>query len=84
MSHAARLEQKISSFRWKCLYLHKSTSSLCFYLKASPCPLPINSLTSIFKSAKISGHLLLCDSQDPPVQIAYLSSKQAHGIQKKQ
>ena len=32
-----------------------------------PCPLPINSLTSILKSCKISGHLLLRDSKDPLV-----------------
>ena len=67
ISHAAKLEQKISSFIRKWLLLHKLTSFLCFYSKASPCRLPINSLTSVLKSAKISGHLLLCDSQDPLV-----------------
>ena len=67
ISHAAKLEQKISSFIRKWLLLHKLTSFLCFYSKASPCRLPINSLTSVLKSAKICGHLLLCDSQDPLV-----------------
>ena len=42
ISHATQLEQKISSFIREWLYLHKSTSSLCFYSKASPAPLPIN------------------------------------------
>ena len=39
-----------------------------FYSKASPCPLPVSSLTSVLKSSKISGNLLSCDSQDPLVQ----------------
>ena len=64
ISHATKLEQKISSFIRKWLHLHKWTSCLCFYSKAWPCCLPINSLTSILNPAKISGHLLLCDSQD--------------------
>ena len=68
ISHATKLEQKISSFVRKWLDLHKSTLSLCFYSKASPSPLPINSLTSVLKSAKISGHLLLHDSQGPLVE----------------
>ena len=67
ISQATKLEQKISSFIRKWLHLHKSTSSLCFYSKASPSPLPINSLTSVLKFAKISGHLLLRDYQDPLV-----------------
>ena len=57
----------ISSFIRKWLDLYKSTSSLCFYSKALPYPLPIDSLISILKSAKISGHLLLRGSQDPLV-----------------
>ena len=44
-----------------------STSSLCFYSSASPCPLPIKSLSSALKASKISGHLLLRNSQDPLV-----------------
>ena len=47
--------------------MHQSTTNLCFYSSTSPCPLPINSLTSILKSCKISGHLLLRDSKDPLV-----------------
>ena len=37
---------------------------LPFYSSASPCPLPVRSLTSVLKSSKISGHLLLKHSQD--------------------
>ena len=47
--------------------MHKSAWSLWFYSKASPCLLPINCLIAVLKPAKISGHLLLCDSQDPLV-----------------
>ena len=65
--HDTKLEQKISPFIRKWLHLHKSTSSLCYYSKASLSPLPINNLTSVLKSAKISDHLLLRDSQDPLV-----------------
>ena len=44
-----------------------STSSLCFYSSASPCPLRIKSLSSALKVSKIIGHLLLRNSQDPLV-----------------
>ena len=76
MCHATRLEQKISSFIRKWLSLHHSTFSICFYSFSAPCPLPIKSLTSILKSCKISGHLLLRYSQDPLVSAnkVYLKS----------
>ena len=61
ISHVTKLEQKISSFFRKWLHLHKSTSSLYFYSKVPSSPLPINSLTSVLKSEKISGYLLLHD-----------------------
>ena len=61
------MEQKTSSFIRKWLNLHHSTTNICFYSSSSPCPLPIKSLTSIFKSCKISGLLLLRDSRDPLV-----------------
>ena len=67
MSVAMRLEQKVSTYIRKWLHLHQPTTNLCFYSSTSPCPLPINSLTSILKSCKISGHLLLRDSKDPLV-----------------
>ena len=47
------------------LGLHHTTSAVCLYASSSPCPLPIKSLLSILKRAKISGHLLLRDSSDP-------------------
>ena len=66
-SLAFKLEQKVSVFIRKWLHLHHSTSSLCFYSSAPPCPLPIKSLSSALKASKISGHLLLRNSQDPLV-----------------
>ena len=70
ISHATKLEQKISSFIRKWLHLHKSTSSLCFYSKASPCPLPINNLTSVPKYVAIYYCVTL---KTLLLQIAYLS-----------
>ena len=51
----------------KWLKIHHSTTNICLYSSTSPCPLPIKSLTSILKAAKVSGHLLLRDSLDPIV-----------------
>ena len=67
ISLAFKLEQKGSVFIRKRLHLHHSTSSLCFFSSVSPCPLPINSLSSALKASKISGHLLLRSSQYPLV-----------------
>ena len=63
ISLAFKLEQKVFIRKW--LHLHHSTSSLCFDSSASPCPLPIKSLSSALKASKISGHLLSRNSQDP-------------------
>ena len=60
-----KLKQKAYVFIRKWLHLHHSTSSLCFYSSASPCPLSIKSLSSALKASKISGHLLLRNSQGP-------------------
>ena len=67
ISLAFKLEQKVSVFIRKWLHLHNSTSSLCFYFSASPCPLPTRILSSALKASKISEHLLLRNSQDPLV-----------------
>ena len=67
ISLAFKLEQKVTVFIRKWLHLHHSTSSLSFYSSASPCPLPIKSFSSALKAPKISGHLLLRNSQDPLV-----------------
>ncbi len=40
---------------------------MSLYSPLSPCPLPVKPLTAILKSSKISGHLLLRDSNDPIV-----------------
>ena len=62
-----KLEQFTSVYIRKWLKIHHSTTNICLYSSTSPCPLPIKSLTSILKAAKVSGHLLLRDSLDPMV-----------------
>ena len=67
ISLAFKLEQIPSVHIPKWLKLHKSITRLSFYSSASPHPLPVRSLSSVLKSSKISGHLLLKHSQDPSV-----------------
>ena len=67
ISHNLKLEQFTSVYIRKWLKIHHSTTNICLYSSTSPCPLPIKSLTSILKAAKVSGHLLLRDSLDPLV-----------------
>ena len=67
ISLVSKLKQKASVYIQKWLKLHKSITSLSFYSSASPCPLPVRSLTSVLKFSKISGHLLLKHSQDASV-----------------
>ena len=64
VSVVLQLEQKISCHLRSWLRLHHSTTNICLYSSISPCPLPIKSLTSILKAAKVSGHLLLRESAD--------------------
>ena len=64
ISVVLQLEQKISCLLRKWLKLHHSTTNICLYSSISPCPLPIKSLTSVLKAAKVSGHLLLRESSD--------------------
>ena len=49
------------------LKLHKSITSLSFYSPASHCPSRVRNLTSVLKSFKISGHILLKHSHDPSI-----------------
>ena len=67
ISLVSKLEQKASVHIRKWLKLHKSIISFSFYSSASPCPLPVRSLTSVLKSSNISGHLLLKHLRDPSV-----------------
>ncbi|XP_057308780.1 uncharacterized protein LOC130647074 [Hydractinia symbiolongicarpus] len=60
-------EQRFSVFIRKWLKLHHSISNISLYSSTSPCPLPLKSLASVLKSAKINGHMLLRDSGDPCV-----------------
>ena len=65
----------MSKYLRKWLKLNKNTSSLSFYSASSPCQLPIKSLTSVLKLAKISGHLLLSHSKDPSVSSSNIKLK---------
>ena len=62
-----RLEHKMSSYLRKWLNIHLSTTNICLYSLNSPCPLPLKSLTSILKSTKVIGHLLLRESADKQI-----------------
>ena len=62
-----KLEQKISYYIRRWLRLHHTISNIVLYSSVSPCPLPVSSLTSVLKASKISGYLLLRDSNDPSV-----------------
>ena len=64
ISVVLQLEQKTSCLLRKWLRLHHSTTNISLYSSISPCPLPIKSLTSVLKTAKVSGHLLLRESSD--------------------
>ena len=77
-SVALSLEQTVSKFIRTWLKLPKMMSSIALYSKHSPCPLPIKSISSIFKAAKISGHLLLRDSHDPSISSAPPVLKAGH------
>ena len=59
----------------KWLHIHGSTTNICLYSSSSPCPLPINSLSSVWKSSKVSGQLLLRDSSDKFVSEANVPLK---------
>ena len=65
LSTVERFEKRISRFIRKWLGFHPTISSLALYSKQSPCPLPITSLTSLFKTTKASAQLQLRDSSDP-------------------
>ena len=67
LSRIRKVEQKLSNYIRKWLNLHSSISNISLFSEVSPCPLPLKSLTSILKSSKVSGHLLLRDSKDPCV-----------------
>ena len=64
---ATELESMISVKLRKWLGLHHSVTNLCMYSSSSPIRLPITSLTSIYKSSKVSGDLMLRDSKDQSV-----------------
>ena len=65
-----KLEQFTSVYIRKWLKIYHSTTNIWLYSSTSPYPLPIKSLTSLLKAAKVSGHLLLIDSLDPLVNMS--------------
>ena len=65
ISVVTKLEQKISCCLRKWLHLHNTTTNISPYSSSLPCPLPLKSLSSIMKSAKVSGQVLLRESADP-------------------
>ena len=75
ISAASNLEKKISTYIRKWLRLHESTTNISLYSSCSPCPLPVKKLTALLRSSKISGHLLLRDSQDPLIVLSCLKLK---------
>ncbi|XP_057310248.1 uncharacterized protein LOC130648228 [Hydractinia symbiolongicarpus] len=78
ISRIVSLEQKFSFFIRKWPRLHHSISNISFYSASSLCPLPLKSLSSVLKSAKISGHLLLPDSADALVSDSPPDLKAGH------
>ena len=75
MTTVVKLEQRLSNAIRKVLCLHNSTTNIFLYSTSSPCPLPIESLTSVTKSAKLSEQLLLRGSKDHFVSSAFISGK---------
>ena len=66
-SVANHLVLKVSPYLTKWLNVHHSTTNIFLYSLTSPCPLSLKSLTSVIKSTKVSGHLLLKDSADKQI-----------------
>ena len=58
---------KISSFLRKWLNIHHSATNISLYSSTSPFCLLLKSLTLIFKSTKVSRHLLLRESADKQI-----------------
>ena len=67
LTRVRKLEQKVASLLRKWFKLHPSITNISLFSASSPCPLPLKSLSSVLKSTKVSGHLLLRDSKDPLV-----------------
>ena len=63
-----KLERRTSYFIRKWLRLPQSISTVALYSTSSPCALPLISLSSLVKNAKVSGYLQLRDSTDDTVK----------------
>ena len=67
MRVAVKLEKKVSVYIRKWLGIPKCMSSVCLFSTSSPCPLPLQSVTSMLKSTKVGGFQQLNYSKDPLV-----------------
>ena len=65
-----RFEQKTSLYLKKWLCIHRSNSIICFCSLISPYLLSIKKLSSILKSSKVSGQLILMNFLDLKVSSA--------------
>ena len=70
ISVVAKLQKKISCCLRKWFHLHNTTTNISLHSSSLPCPLPLKSLSSIMKSAKVNGQVLLRESADPYVSEA--------------
>ena len=59
ISVVAKLQKKISCCLRKWFHLHNTTTNISLHSSSLPCPLPLKSLSSIMKSAKVNGQVLL-------------------------
>ena len=62
------LERKQNIFLRKWLGVAQNLSDVCLYSDIVPCPLPLKSLVSLFKSTKVSSFMQLMHSKDEQVR----------------
>ena len=67
ISFIEALELKQNVFARKWLGLPKSTSDVALYSKMVPCPLPLKSIVTLFKEAKVGSYLQLQYSKDSQI-----------------
>ena len=78
MTVAATLEQKVSVYMRKWLGISRCITNVCLYASSSPCPLPLQSVTSMLKMAKVGGFQQLRYSRDTLVSGGPIAKKTDH------
>ena len=68
MSLIEELERKQNTYLRKWLGVAQNLSDVCLYSDIVPCPLPLRSLVSLFKSTKVSSFMQLLYSNDEQVK----------------